>query len=127
MKIKSPFGMINTLSSFPAGVAQLVERDLAKVEVASSSLVARSKKTHHPFGWCVFLCAASAAQFIEIDWEGHTLPSQTLPMQGAGISGDEGIFSCEPLLRRSFRDTDRFYASSSGVSSSSPSLSEAVA
>ena len=28
-----------------AGVAHLVERDLAKVEVASSSLVARSKKT----------------------------------------------------------------------------------
>ena len=31
-----------------AGVAHLVERDLAKVEVASSSLVARSKKKHHP-------------------------------------------------------------------------------
>ena len=29
-----------------AGVAHLVERDLAKVEVASSSLVARSKKEH---------------------------------------------------------------------------------
>ena len=28
-----------------AGVAHLVERDLAKVEVASSSLVARSKNT----------------------------------------------------------------------------------
>ena len=35
-----------------AGVAHLVERDLAKVEVASSSLVARSKKKHHPSGWC---------------------------------------------------------------------------
>ena len=35
-----------------AGVAHLVERDLAKVEVASSSLVARSKKKHHPPGWC---------------------------------------------------------------------------
>ena len=35
-----------------AGVAHLVERDLAKVEVASSSLVARSKKKHHPLGWC---------------------------------------------------------------------------
>ena len=30
-----------------AGVAHLVERDLAKVEVASSSLVARSKKKRH--------------------------------------------------------------------------------
>ena len=37
-----------------AGVAHLVERDLAKVEVASSSLVARSKKKHHPSGWCFF-------------------------------------------------------------------------
>ena len=37
-----------------AGVAHLVERDLAKVEVASSSLVARSKKKHHPTGWCFF-------------------------------------------------------------------------
>ena len=38
-----------------AGVAHLVERDLAKVEVASSSLVARSKKkiTH----WVVFFFA----------------------------------------------------------------------
>ena len=35
-----------------AGVAHLVERDLAKVEVASSSLVARSRKKHHPSGWC---------------------------------------------------------------------------
>ena len=33
-----------------AGVAHLVERDLAKVEVASSSLVARSKKKNHPLG-----------------------------------------------------------------------------
>ena len=37
-----------------AGVAHLVERDLAKVEVASSSLVARSKKKHRPSGWCYF-------------------------------------------------------------------------
>ena len=37
-----------------AGVAHLVERDLAKVEVASSSLVARSKKETTPTGW-VFL------------------------------------------------------------------------
>ena len=31
-----------------AGVAHLVERDLAKVEVASSSLVARSKQRNGP-------------------------------------------------------------------------------
>ena len=43
-----------------AGVAHLVERDLAKVEVASSSLVARSKKKPHPSGWC-FLFGMSRA------------------------------------------------------------------
>ena len=39
-----------------AGVAHLVERDLAKVEVASSSLVARSKKKHHPNRMVFFFC-----------------------------------------------------------------------
>ena len=34
-----------------AGVAHPVERHLAKVEVASSSLVTRSKKKDQPFGW----------------------------------------------------------------------------
>ena len=34
-------------TSCSAGVAHLVERHLAKVEVASSSLVARSKKRGH--------------------------------------------------------------------------------
>ena len=41
-----------------AGVAHLVERDLAKVEVASSSLVARSKKIRPPKGWSYFFGAA---------------------------------------------------------------------
>ena len=41
-----------------AGVAHLVERDLAKVEVASSSLVARSKKKNHPLGGFSFWNAA---------------------------------------------------------------------
>ena len=40
----------------PAGVAHLVERHLAKVEVASSSLVFRSKKPIHPFGVGRFFC-----------------------------------------------------------------------
>ena len=44
-----------------AGVAHLVERDLAKVEVASSSLVARSKKKHHPSGWCFLFGMPRAA------------------------------------------------------------------
>ena len=35
-------------TSCSAGVAHLVERDLAKVEVASSSLVARSKQGNGP-------------------------------------------------------------------------------
>jgi hypothetical protein len=40
------FGSIKHFAEFdrnPAGIAQLVERNLAKVEVASSSLVSRSK------------------------------------------------------------------------------------
>ena len=45
-----------------AGVAHLVERDLAKVEVASSSLVARSKKKHHPSGWCFFWSSRAEAR-----------------------------------------------------------------
>ena len=41
-----------------AGIAHLVERHLAKVEVASSSLVARSKKGNpHPTGWGFPFCA----------------------------------------------------------------------
>ena len=39
---------------FLAGVAHPVERHLAKVEVASSSLVTRSKKERPAF-WLVFL------------------------------------------------------------------------
>ncbi len=41
--------------SCSAGVAHLVERDLAKVEVASSSLVARSQKKTTHLGWFFFL------------------------------------------------------------------------
>ena len=46
------FGIIHPVD---AGVAHLVERHLAKVEVASSSLVTRSKKEQTPFGVCTFL------------------------------------------------------------------------
>ena len=42
-----------------AGVAHLVERDLAKVEVASSSLVARSKK-RTTLRVVLFLCSCFA-------------------------------------------------------------------
>ena len=41
--------------SVVASVAHLVERHLAKVEVASSSLVTRSKNSC-PFGWEFFFC-----------------------------------------------------------------------
>ena len=44
-----------------AGLAHLVERHLAKVEVASSSLVARSKKEAPPIGWCFFFGAGKFA------------------------------------------------------------------
>ena len=53
---------------FAAGVAQLVERNLAKVEVASSRLVSRSTKllqiTNIGFGRCV-LSDAGVAQLVE--------------------------------------------------------------
>ena len=44
-------GIVTTVD---AGIAHLVERHLAKVEVASSSLVARSKLTGHSKEWPVF-------------------------------------------------------------------------
>ena len=44
-------GIVTTVD---AGIAHLVERHLAKVEVASSSLVARSKLTGHSEEWPVF-------------------------------------------------------------------------
>src|SRR5699024_7097151 len=43
------------IASVAASVAHLVERHLAKVEVASSSLVTRSKKEGHPIGCPSFL------------------------------------------------------------------------
>jgi hypothetical protein len=51
------------MTSFKAGIAQLVERNLAKVEVASSNLVFRSKTTKSRgfnygflvFGHCFYL------------------------------------------------------------------------
>ena len=43
-------GSIPALGTIYAAVAHLVERHLAKVEVASSSLVIRSRKESHRFG-----------------------------------------------------------------------------
>ncbi len=57
-----------------AGVAHLVERDLAKVEVASSSLVARSKKKHHPDGWCFFLVKSGRGS------KGHERSEKNMPV-----------------------------------------------
>ena len=45
---------------FDAGVAHLVERHLAKVEVASSSLVTRSNKKTDAERWLSFLLVAEA-------------------------------------------------------------------
>ena len=46
-----------------AGIAHLVERHLAKVEVASSSLVARSKKQYLPLGAAFFIHRANLRPF----------------------------------------------------------------
>jgi hypothetical protein len=49
--------MDNPVSS-NAGIAQLVERDLAKVEVESSSLFSRSKLNRREASWLPFLVCA---------------------------------------------------------------------
>ena len=67
-----------------AGVAHLVERDLAKVEVASSSLVARSRK-HHLRRWCFFFLpfgahrrAGRLSPAVAVDRRGHFLEIASL-------------------------------------------------
>ena len=82
-----------------AGVAHLVERDLAKVEVASSSLVARSKKKNHPLGGFSFwnaagrveLAASTCAQRVKSRGEGRA------PANGSAIRGMPGS-EFEPRL-----------------------------
>ena len=80
----------------PAGVAHLVERDLAKVEVASSSLVARSKKERHPHGCLSFLeqhfCYAkvtACGRVIEREWGNPSkVPPSHSPFLAVGGSAD---------------------------------------
>ena len=60
-----------------AGLAHLVERHLAKVEVASSSLVARSKKETPPIGWCFFFGAGKFAS--------QTYPAGELKSRGKRV------------------------------------------
>ena len=82
-----------------AGVAHLVERDLAKVEVASSSLVARSKKKNHPKGGFSFwnaagrmeLAASTSAKRVKSRGEGRA------PANGSAIRGMPGS-EFEPRL-----------------------------
>ena len=79
-----------------AGVAHLVERDLAKVEVASSSLVARSKKERHPCGCLSFLeqhfCYAkvvACGRVIEREWGNPSkVPPSQSPFLAVGGSAD---------------------------------------
>ena len=79
-----------------AGVAHLVERDLAKVEVASSSLVARSKKERHPHGCLSFLeqhfcCAKVVAcgRVIEREWGNPSkVPPSHSPFLAVGGSAN---------------------------------------
>ena len=82
-----------------AGVAHLVERDRAKVEVASSSLVARSKKKNHPLGGFSFwnaagrveLAASTSAKRVKSRGEGRA------PANGSAIRGMPGS-EFEPRL-----------------------------
>ena len=74
-----------------AGLAHLVERHLAKVEVASSSLVARSKKETPPNGWCFFFGAGKFAS--------QTYPAGELKSRGNRRCAASGGRS-EPVSRK---------------------------
>ena len=74
-----------------AGLAHLVERHLAKVEVASSSLVARSKKETPPIGWCFFFGAGKFAS--------QTYPAGELKSKGNRRCAASGGRS-EPVSRK---------------------------
>ena len=82
---------------FPAGVAHLVERHLAKVEVASSSLVTRSINSD-----------AIASEFfllLEADFEFVTLRLQFVLPKNLRLPGFFGIMNqriCTIRLRRCF-------------------------
>ena len=88
-----------------AGVAHLVERDLAKVEVASSSLVARSKKKNHPLGGFSFwnaadrmeLAAATSAKRVKSRGEGRA------PANGSAIRGMPVASRASSILLRRAR------------------------
>ena len=69
-----------------AGVAHLVERDLAKVEVASSSLVARSRKKTTPLEWFSFWNLAAG----RLELAASTCAQRT--GKNAALSG--GVFVC---------------------------------
>ena len=91
-----------------AGVAHLVERDLAKVEVASSSLVARSKKERHPHGCLSFLeqhfCYAkvvACGRVIEREWGNPSkVPPSHSPFLAMCRGADNKI--CTQSVRRVF-------------------------
>ena len=68
---------------FPAGVAHPVERHLAKVEVASSSLVTRSiKKKDHTFVWSFFFMELVDERFKKSDSPGDC----RAPDEGSGAT-----------------------------------------
>ena len=82
-----------------AGVAHLVERDLAKVEVASSSLVARSKKKNHPLGGFSFWNAAGRVELTASTSakRGKSRGEGRAPANGSAIRGMPGS-EFEPRL-----------------------------
>ena len=96
-----------------AGVAHLVERDLAKVEVASSSLVARSKKKNHPLGGFSFwnvagrleLAASTGAKRVKSRGKGRA------PANGSAIRGMPVASRASPVLLRRARKTKKHHPS----------------
>ena len=84
-----------------AGVAHLVERDLAKVEVASSSLVARSKNTTLSGG--VFFVCASALTVVSAGCRRLPQPTAgTLPRKrlASSAAGGASALSSSPAPKR---------------------------
>ena len=80
LKLRHTSGFISSVAKLKAaGVAQLVERDLAKVEVTSSNLVTRSnyRKANH-LGDSPFLCPSLASNYVRIEASNRSSPAPNL-------------------------------------------------
>ena len=83
-----------------ADLAHLVERDLAKVEVAGSSPVIRSnKKESHPIGWLSFLLSRLAGARTLVDFSRKSTAGQVPRFACKRRRGRRGELSFSKRLR----------------------------